>query len=393
MDKTLLQTIDAVDWHGKVALIRADFNVPLADNQVQDATRIERALPTIEAILQRGGIVSIMTHLGRPKGVDAAFSVRPVADRLSALLQKPVEVLADFDAAHPKTSDTVYLYENTRFFPGETRNDPALAQQMAACCDVWVMDAFATAHRAHASTMGVLSYAKEACAGYLFAEELTAISRLFDAPEKPIVAVVGGAKISGKIDLLASLLEWCDVIAIVGAMANTFHYAKGQSVGQSLYEPEQAALARSIMQRAMEKGVVIFLPQDHVVASEAMEAPVCKAISQVQETDRIYDVGPQTLQALDTLVTHAKTVIWNGPLGWFENPLYSHGSYGFAKIVAANNVYSVVGGGDTIRVLTESTGLDSVSYVSTGGGAFLALLAHRTLPIVEALSTGVAQHA
>ena len=393
MDKVLLQTIDTIDWRDKVALIRADFNVPLADSQVQDTTRIERALPTIEAILQQGGTVSIMTHLGRPKGVDAAYSVQPVAESLSALLHMPVEVLSDFDPEHTKVPNTIYLYENTRFFPGETRNDPVLAQRMAACCDVWVMDAFATAHRAHASTMGVLSYAKEACAGILFTEELTAINRLFDAPERPILAVVGGAKVSGKIDLLTSLLEWCDVIAVVGAMANTFLYAKGQEVGRSLYEPEQVELARSIMQQAMEKGVVIYLPQDYIVATEAGEKAIQKGIAEIDSTDCIYDVGPQTLMALNTLAVHSKTLIWNGPLGWFENPLYSHGSYAFAKTVAASSSYSVVGGGDTIRVLTESTGLSGVSYISTGGGAFLALLAHRTLPIIEALSTGVAQHA
>jgi len=392
MDKALLQTIDHIDWYGKVALIRADFNVPLADGQVQDTTRIERALPTIEAILQKGGTVSILTHLGRPKGIEPAYSVQPVADCLSALLHKPVEVLSDFDPEHTKTPNTIYLYENTRFFPGETRNDPELAERMAACCDVWVMDAFATAHRAHASTMGALSYAKEACAGILFAEELTAISRLFDAPGKPILAVVGGAKVSGKIDLLTSLLEWCDVIAVVGAMANTFLYAKGQEVGRSLYEPEQVELARSIMQQAMEKGVVIYLPQDYIVATESGDKSLQKGVAEIHPTDSIYDVGPQTLMALNTLATHSQTLIWNGPLGWFENPLYSHGSYAFAKSVAASSSYSIVGGGDTIRVLTESTGLSGVSYVSTGGGAFLALLAHRTLPIVEALSIGVAQH-
>lgn len=393
MDKRQLKTLDTVDWQGKVALIRADFNVPIVDNQVQDSTRIERALPTIKAILQRGGIVSIMTHIGRPSGVDAAYSVQPVAETLSALLQKPVEVLSDFDTTHQKRPDTIYLYENTRFFSGETCNDDGLAQRMAACCDVWVMDAFATAHRAHASTMGILSFVKVACVGYLFAEELQAISCLFDTPEKPILAVIGGAKVRGKMDLLAALLEWCDVIAVVGAMANTFLYAKGQEVGRSLYEPDQVALAQSIMQQATEKGVVIYLPQDYVVVAETNEQPEQKTAAEICATDCIYDVGLQTLSALETLATHAQTIVWNGPLGWFENPLYSHGSYTFAKTVATTSAYSVVGGGDTIRVLTESTGLNSVSYISTGGGAFLALLAQRTLPIVEALSTGVTQHA
>ena len=393
MDSQRLPTIDTIDWSGKVALIRADFNVPLDDGAVQDSTRIERALPTIEAILQRGGTVSIMTHIGRPKGVDAAYSVQPVAEVLSALLHSPVVVLSDFDPAYRHESQTIYLYENTRFFPGETRNDPALAQRMAACCDVFVMDAFATAHREHASTMGVLSAAKETCAGYLLAEECQAITPLFDAPQKPVLAVVGGAKIGSKIDLLVSLLEWCDVIAVVGAMANTFFYAAGQEVGQSLYEPEQVALARSIMQKAMEKGVVIYLPQDYIVASAAGEKSVHKVAADVEPGDSIYDIGPETLAALNTLVSHAHTLIWNGPLGWFENPLYAEGSYAFAKMVASSNCYSVVGGGDTIRVLTESKAVEGISYISTGGGAFLALLAHRTLPIVEALSRGEGQHA
>ncbi|MBT4804467.1 MAG: phosphoglycerate kinase [Legionellales bacterium] len=377
-------------WQGKVALVRADLNVPIEKGVIKDATRIKRSLATFEYIIGQGGICTIMSHLGRPEGYNKDYSLKPIAKMLEDFLDKKVLLLNDFDSDIELSNDYIYLYENTRFFSGETTNSEVLSKKMSSCCDVYVMDAFASSHRMHASTYGVMNFSKEACVGFLLDSEVAAIKDLFLAPKRPVLAVVGGAKITGKIDLLDSLLDFVDVLAVVGGMANTFLKAKSYNIGKSLCENDKVSLAKKLSDRAASKGVVLYLPHDFIVANPDNNIDsIEKNKNEIIDGDIIYDVGSGTCLALEEIIKNSSTVIWNGPLGMFENRLYSKGSLFFAKTLAGSDAYSIIGGGDTLRVVAEAGVVDYISYTSTGGGAFLDLLANRSLPALDLLKTKV----
>ena len=379
--------LDDLDVSKKVVLVRADLNVPLENGVIKDATRVTRSLPTLRHIIDNGGVCTVMSHLGRPKEHSPEFSLAPVASLLSELLGKPVKIIKQFGAEDSFSPDFVYLYENTRFYPGEDTNSPELAKLMGESCDIYVMDAFASSHREHASTFGVIDYAPISCSGFLFKEEIAAISELFHAPLRPVVAIIGGAKISSKIGLIDSLIDIVDVLVVVGGMANTFLKARGFEVGDSLCEDDQLEVARKIEVTAADKGVVTYLPQDFIIANKAQSITAdYKALTEIEFGDIIYDVGKQTITALEAIISKANTILWNGPLGMFENKLYANGSLELAQIITRSDAKTIVGGGDTIRVLEEAGLIDKVSYASTGGGAFLDYLGNRKLPALEKLT-------
>jgi phosphoglycerate kinase len=361
---------------GRRALVRVDFNVPEGDD-----TRIRAALPTIEYLLERGATVILMSHLGRPKGVDPAFSLRPVADRLAKLLGRPVTFVVDTNGAIP--ADGVVLLENTRFWPGEEKNDEALAQSLATLGDVYVNDAFGAAHRAHASTERVARYLRPAVAGLLMERELEYLGRALADPKRPFVAVLGGSKISGKIDVVESLLPRVDALLIGGAMACTFFRAMGLEVGKSLVEPDRIDMAKDLLARA---GTRIILPHD------ATLFPSGKSVKRdrIPSDEAMYDIGPDTAASYSRAITTAKTVLWNGPMGVFEKPPYDAGTLAIAKAMAAataKGATTIVGGGDSAAAVAQA-GLESkMSHVSTGGGASLEFLEGKTLPGVAALDT------
>jgi phosphoglycerate kinase len=367
------------ELRGRRALVRVDFNVP-----EQDDTRIRAALPTIQYLLAHGATVILMSHLGRPKGVDPKFSLRPVADRLAKLLGRPVTFVADTDVGTVPTGG-VALLENTRFWPGEEKNDDALAQAWAKLGDVFVNDAFGAAHRAHASTEGIARHLRPAVAGLLMERELDYLGRTLADPKRPFVAVLGGSKISGKIDVVEALLPKVDAMLIGGAMACTFFRAMGLEVGKSLVEPDRLEMAKDLLARA---GTRIILPHDAVVA------PAMDAKSHVVKRDRIpadeamYDIGPDTAASYGRAITTAKTVLWNGPMGVFEKPPFDAGTLAIAKAMAeatARGATTIVGGGDSAAAVAQA-GLESkMSHVSTGGGASLEFLEGKILPGVAAL--------
>jgi phosphoglycerate kinase len=367
------------ELRGRRALVRVDFNVP-----EQDDTRIRAALPTIQYLLDHGATVILMSHLGRPKGVDPKFSLRPVADRLAKLLGRPVTFVADTDVGTVPTGG-VALLENTRFWPGEEKNDDALAQAWAKLGDVFVNDAFGAAHRAHASTEGIARHLRPAVAGLLMERELDYLGRTLADPKRPFVAVLGGSKISGKIDVVEALLPKVDAMLIGGAMACTFFRAMGLEVGKSLVEPDRLEMAKDLLARA---GTRIILPHDAVVA------PAMDAKSHVVKRDRIpadeamYDIGPDTAASYGRAITTAKTVLWNGPMGVFEKPPFDAGTLAIAKAMAeatARGATTIVGGGDSAAAVAQA-GLESkMSHVSTGGGASLEFLEGKILPGVAAL--------
>lgn len=380
-------SLNDVSFSGKVALIRSDLNVPIENGVIKDSTRIVRSLPSLKHVIDKGGVCTIMSHLGRPKSYDKEFSLAPVAAELESLLGMPVILLDSFDAKRNLTSDNVYLYENTRFFSGETNNDIALAKDMGSCCDIYIMDAFASSHRKHASTYGVMDFAPISCAGVLFSDEIKNISQVFNSPIRPMVAVIGGAKISSKIGLLDSLLDVVDILVIVGGMANTFLKSSGCNIGKSLCEDDQLEVARKLKEKATENGVVIYLPQDFIIANDSKKIQSFnKNIKDVESEDVIFDVGDATLKSLEAIVSKSGLILWNGPLGMFENKLYAKGSVEFARLVTSSSAVTIVGGGDTLRVINETNLLSKVSYASTGGGAFLDFLGNRTLPSLEKLT-------
>jgi len=388
------KTLDDLELKGRKVLVRVDFNVPLSkDGQVTDDTRIRGALPTIQHILKAGGTAVLMTHLGRPKGApDAAFSVAPVAERLSVLLGEPVilapatvgsDVEEIVSSAGP---GEVVLLENTRFNQGETKNDPEFSAQLARLGDVYVNDAFGTAHRAHASTEGVAKLLSDRAAGYLMDRELATLKRIVDAPESPFVAVVGGAKVSDKIGVIESLLKSADALLIGGAMAYTFLKAQGIATGTSLVEDDRLDLARELLAGA---GGRIHLPVDHVCAGE-FSADATTRIEKGPIPDGLMglDIGPETRAAYASLVQGAKTVVWNGPMGVFEMEPFAAGTYAVAHaMVHATNAgaFTVVGGGDSVAAITGAGLENQVSHVSTGGGAMLELLEGQVLPGVAVL--------
>jgi len=373
-----------MDLAGKRVLIREDLNVPVRDGRVTSDARIRAALPTIRAALDAGARVMLMSHLGRPEeGVyDEAASLKPVAEYLSELLGQPVRLVRDYLDGVEVAQGEVVLFENVRFNKGEKKDDESLARRYAALCDVFVMDAFGTAHRAQASTHGVAKFAPQACAGPLLAAELEALGKALDKPEKPVVAIVGGAKVSTKLDVLNALSRVCDQIIVGGGIANTFLAAAGHPVGKSLCEHDLIDTAREIAAR-----VEIPLPVDVVVAPELSENAVAstRRIDEVGDDDMILDVGPETAGKFAQLLKNARTILWNGPVGVFEFDQFGNGTKALAQAIAESDAFSLAGGGDTVAAVDKYGVADKISYISTGGGAFLEFVEGKTLPAVAVL--------
>jgi phosphoglycerate kinase len=378
-----------LDLAGKRVLIRQDLNVPIADGEVASDQRIRASLPTIEQALAKGAAVMLMSHLGRPKEGEfsEADSLAPVARRLSQLLAREVPLVRDWVGGVPVEPGQVVLLENCRMNVGEKADDPKLAKAYAALCDVFVMDAFGTAHRAQASTHGVIREAKVACGGPLLMAELDALGKALDDPARPLLAIVAGSKVSTKLELLSSLVAKVDRLIVGGGIANTFIAAAGYGVGRSLYEPDLVDTARRIMADAKARGAEVPVPVDVVVAPEfRADAPATvKPVDRVAEGDMILDIGPQTAARYAQLVEAAGTVVWNGPVGVFEFDAFGHGTETLARAIAESGAFSIAGGGDTLAAVDKYGIADRLSYISTGGGAFLEFLEGKELPAVAAL--------
>ena len=371
---------------GRRVLIRADLNVPMHAGNVRNAARIDAALPTIRYCLDANAAVLLASHLGRPTPgqADAAFSLAPVAEVLASRLGRPVALLRDWQQAAAVRPGRVALLENIRFEPGETTNDPALAKRLAALCDVFVMDAFGTAHRAHASTCGVIDLAPAACAGLLLEAELNALGQVLENPVRPLLAIVGGAKVSSKLALLETLATRADAIIVGGGIANTFLLAAGASVGKSLVERDLVPTAQRIMAKVDVPIPVDVMTAPSADAGAALEARLRPA-NEVGVSEAILDLGPETLRRMRSTIDSAGTILWNGPLGVFEFDQFGEGTRALAEAVAASSAFSVAGGGDTVAAI-DRYGVDGdISYLSTGGGAFLAFVEGRTLPAIAAL--------
>ena len=385
---SVLQMRD-IDLAGKRVLIREDLNVPLKNGQVANDARIRAALPTIEQALGAGARVMLLSHLGRPKeGVfDAQFSLAPVAERLGKLLGKPVTLAKDWLDGVAQEDGSITLCENVRFNAGEKANDDELAKRMAALCDVFVMDAFGTAHRAQASTHGVAKYAPTACAGPLLAAELDALGRALKEPARPMVAIVGGAKVSTKLTVLESLSGIVDQLIVGGGIANTFVAAAGYPVGKSLYESGLVDEARRLGEAARARDAEIPVPTDVVVGSAfAEDTPATtKAVDEVTAEDMIFDIGPDTAKRLADMLSQAGTIVWNGPVGVFEFDQFADGTRVLAEAIAQSPAFSIAGGGDTLAAIDKYGIADRISYISTGGGAFLEFLEGKKLPAVAIL--------
>lgn len=388
--------LNDIDVSGKTVLIREDLNVPLKDGKIANDARLKASLPTIQLALDKGAAVIVCSHLGRPdpSNPEAKYSLQPVADYLGDALGKPVKLVTDYAQNNVTVAPgEVVLLENVRFNAGEKKNDAALSERYAALCDVFVMDAFGTAHRAEASTEGIIAKAKTACAGPLLAAELDALAKALDNPAKPMLAIVGGSKVSTKLDVLKSLAKICDQIIVGGGIANTFLAAKGANVGASLYEADMVETAKSIMQETH-----VLLPDEVVVAKksqidfddflgslESADA-VTKLVNTIADDEMILDISASSAAKLADAIKNAKTILWNGPVGVFEVDKFGEGTKIVSEAVAASEGFSIAGGGDTLAAIDKYKVADKVSYTSTGGGAFLEFVEGKTLPAVHALS-------
>ncbi len=390
------KTIRDVDVSGKRVFLRADLNVPLDDGRITDDTRITSAISTIQALLDSGAAVLLMSHLGRPKGQpNPKYSLAPVAQHLSELIGQSVQLAEDVigPSAHAVAETLqpgqVAMLENVRFEPGEEKNDLELARQLASLADVYVNDAFGAAHRAHASTEGVAHLLPNA-AGLLMARELEALGKVLAAPERPVVVLLGGAKISDKIGVITRFMESADAILVGGGIANTLLKAGGNELGTSLVEDDALDTARSLLQQARDGGKQLVIPTDVVVASSIDRATESRTVAatSIGAGDAALDIGPATVEAFARLIASAKTVVWNGPMGLFEVEPFDRGTRAVAEAVAASGAYSVVGGGDSVAALRQMGLADQISHISTGGGASLEYLEGRTLPGVAALEGG-----
>lgn len=382
--------ITGLDLAGKRVLIRADLNVPVKNGKVTSDTRIRASLPSVEAALKQGAKVILMSHLGRPEeGVySEENSLKPVAEVLSALLGKNVPLIKDYlDKAPPLQNGDVVLFENVRFNKGEKKNSDELAKRYAALCDIFVMDAFGTAHRAEASTHGVAKYAPVACAGILLAQELTALGQALANPKRPLVAIVAGSKVSTKLTVLENLAKVVDQLIVGGGIANTFILAAGHKVGKSLCEADLVDVAKGLMQSAKARGADIPVPSDVVIAKEFKETAkaTIKDVTEVADDDMILDIGPTTATQLAAMLKKAGTIVWNGPVGVFEFDQFAEGTKTIAHAIAESPAFSIAGGGDTLAAIEKYKIADRVSYISTGGGAFLEFLEGKKLPAVAIL--------
>ncbi|NMC84559.1 MAG: phosphoglycerate kinase [Anaerolineaceae bacterium] len=384
------KTIEDIDLKGKKVLVRVDFNVPLKDGGVGDDTRIRAALPTIEYLLKQNAAVILCSHLGRPKGgPDPKYSLKPVADYLAKLLKKPVAFAPDCigpeaeAAAKALKPGEVLVLENTRFHPEEEKNDMGMAKQMASLAEVFVNDAFGTAHRAHASTEGVTHFLP-AVAGYLLEKEIKYLGQAIADPKRPFIAIMGGSKISDKIGVIKNLLTKADSILIGGGMANTFFKAQGYPVADSLVEDDSLETAKELLSLGGQK---LRLPVDVVLGDrfDAEAATKTMSVGPIPEGWRILDIGPETVKAYGKVIDAAGTVVWNGPMGVFEFPKFAVGTFGIAKAIAASKAVSIIGGGDSVAAIQESGLADKITHISTGGGASLEMLEGLDLPGVAAL--------
>ena len=378
-----------LDLSGMRVLIRQDLNVPIENGRITSEQRITASLPTLKRALEQGAAVMVTSHLGRPKeGVwSEADSLAPVAQRLSELLGREVPLVRDWVDGVDVQPGQLVLLENCRMNVGEGKDDEALSKKYAALCDVFVMDAFGTAHRAQASTHGVIRFAPVAAGGPLLMAELDALAQALDAPAKPLLAIVAGSKVSTKLELLANLVGKVDQLIVGGGIANTFIAAAGYKVGKSLYEPDLLDTAKKIVADAKARGADIPLPVDVVTAKQFMPDAVAevKAVDAVAEDDLILDIGPQTAAQYAQLIGKAGTVVWNGPVGVFEFEAFSKGTEALARAIASSPAFSIAGGGDTLAAVDKFDIAGQVSYISTGGGAFLEFLEGKTLPAVAAL--------
>jgi phosphoglycerate kinase len=393
MDKLTVRDLDAA---GKRVFVRVDFNVPLEDGRVTDDSRIRAALPTIRYLQAQGARIILASHLGRPDGkVSDSLRLRPVAERLGQLMGKTVPVTGDAlgvgteDAVKRLRNGEILLLENLRFHAEEEKNDPKFAEQLAAYCDVYVNDAFGTAHRAHASTVGIAKL-RPAYAGFLMEKELANLGKLLENPERPFAAIIGGAKVSDKIKVLKNLLAKVDIMVIGGGMANTFLLAQGKAIGKSLAEPDRVEDARAILAAAEAKGVKVVLPVDVIVAKEVTRGTEYKTLSaeKVPASWHIVDLGKQTLVNIEEALADVRTVLWNGPLGVFEIPSFAHGTKAIARFLADRaeaGAAVVVGGGDSVAAISQQGLADKMTHISTGGGASLEELEGRELPGVTVL--------
>ncbi len=377
-----------LDLAGQRVLIREDLNVPIKDGRITSDVRIQAALPTLQAALAAGATVMVMSHLGRPtEGQPAAeFSLQPVADHLAMLLGRDVPLVTDWIDGVDVAPGTIVLLENVRFLDGEKANDTALAKKMAALCDVFVMDAFGTAHRAQASTCGVGEFAPRACAGPLLARELDALDKAMTAPATPVVAIVGGAKVSTKLTVLEALAEKVDQLIVGGGIANTFIAAAGNPVGKSLHEAEMLDIARGLAADSSDRATIP-VPSDVVVADEfsADAAATIRRVDAVGDDELILDIGPETAASFASLLEAAGTIIWNGPVGVFEFDAFGEGTRVIAEAIASSPAFSIAGGGDTLAAIDKYGVAGGISYISTGGGAFLEFVEGKTLPAVAML--------
>ncbi|WP_105169236.1 phosphoglycerate kinase [Pseudoalteromonas sp. T1lg23B] len=378
-----------LDLSGKRVLIREDLNVPVKEGKVTSDARIRASLPTIKLALEKGAKVMVMSHLGRPTEgeYDAQYSMQPVVDYLNDALPQNVRLVTDYLNGVEIADNEVVVFENVRFNVGEKKDDETLAKQLAALCDVYVMDAFGTAHRAQASTHGVGLFAPIACAGPLLAAELEALGKALDNPARPLVAIVGGSKVSTKLTVLDSLSTVVDQLVAGGGIANTFIAAAGHPVGKSLYEKDLIAEANKLTDAARANDGDIPVPTDVVVGSEFSESAVAtiKNVSEITDEDMIFDIGPETANTLAKIIEKAGTVVWNGPVGVFEFDQFGNGTEAIANAIAKSSAFSIAGGGDTLAAIDKYGVAGDISYISTGGGAFLEFLEGKKLPAVAML--------
>ena len=393
-------SVKDLDLSGKRVFVRADFNVPLANGKVEDDTRIRATLPTLKLAIDRGARLVIASHLGRPKGKpETKYSLAPVAERLKELLGKPVIFASDCIGEQPESRSNalkdgqVLLLENVRFHPEEEQNDEGFSRQLAALCDgIYVDDAFGSAHRAHASVVGITRFVRQAAAGLLMEQELEYLGKALTNPERPFLAILGGAKVSDKIEVIQNLIKIADTVLIGGAMAYTFFRAKGFTTGKSLVEEDKIELALTLLGEAVERGSRIVLPVDHILARSTEEGAQTQ-VTGVEGTPSDWmglDIGPKTIELFRKEIAAARTIVWNGPLGMFEKPAFARGTMEIARAVAdatAKGATSIVGGGDSVAAVEQAGLADRISHISTGGGASLEFLAGRKLPGVEALTS------
>lgn len=391
----MIKKLEDFNFNGKTVLVRVDFNVPIKDGKVKGDDRIKKSLPTIKYIKEQGGKIILMSHLGRPKGkYNKDLSLRPVAQRLSEILGEDILFIDEKEVVNKEVKDKVKnlknaeiaLLENLRFRPEEEKNEESFSKDLASLADIYVNDAFGTAHRAHASNVGVSKFLPSA-AGFLLEKEIKYLKESLENPKRPFVAILGGAKVSDKINLIKNLLDKIDSIVIVGAMANTFIKSMGKEVGKSLVEDDKLDLARQIIDEASKKGVNLILPEDFIEATEISDDAKGQVVlaSNIDKDKMVLDIGPNSLKKIKMVLKDAKTIVWNGPAGVFEVDEFSKGTVGIAKILADSDALTIVGGGDSVAAVEKAGVEGKISHISTGGGASLELLEGKVLPAIKAL--------